>query len=553
MSRQTTGVSARNMTIVFTSMLFLTAGCSEIQLGAHLLKQGKKAIFGTATEEAPTVLSYTPPAMINGQQRGIAAWDGNDQAVGMTASHPTLPVNSWVRVTNSSTGQSAVVEITSNSNEASGRAIDVSKSVADVLGFLDDGQAMVMVEPTTAPTSSPTITPTEVLDDSNFTSIVAASIESSELPALVPAAATNNTTYQLSSEDIVVTQEAQPVIYKGIYGTTAPASVEQINSSIAPVVGEEIVTSEAVYAANNTHVGCSNGHNDVTAYQLPNNVQAAQPVVTSTYRCINGSAPDANGSCGTGGSTFVQPTQTNVTSQVVSTSANTGSYATTYGTAATPAVQTYDAGNYQVYEASQAYETTQTYDSGQSYEISETYNSQPVQYESESTVYGITYDTPSSNIGQAVNETFVTETVAQSDVYVSSGSNAVTVQDNLFQSEVILGDGTTVVESTEIITASAEHSLTPGQATTEYILASNSGNASQEVIQVATFGVPANAERLISKLQGKGLNAFAVPVEYSGKQLYRVRVGSLQNAGGAQQALQYVQSMGHGDAKIVRK
>ncbi len=70
-------------------------------------------------------------------------------------------------------------------------------------------------------------------------------------------------------------------------------------------------------------------------------------------------------------------------------------------------------------------------------------------------------------------------------------------------------------------------------------------------IQAGAFSDPANAHRLEQQLREFG-NVFIVTVNISGKQLYRVRLGPLQDDTGAEGLLGQVKSYGYEDAQIVR-
>jgi rare lipoprotein A len=70
-------------------------------------------------------------------------------------------------------------------------------------------------------------------------------------------------------------------------------------------------------------------------------------------------------------------------------------------------------------------------------------------------------------------------------------------------------------------------------------------------IQAGAFADPANAHRLEQQLKEFG-NVFVVTVSVSGKQLYRVRLGPLQDDTGAEQLLDQVKSYGYPEAQIVR-
>lgn len=91
------------------------------------------------------------------RQRGVASWYGRPfhgkktssgdsfDMYAMTAAHPSLPIPSYVRVTNVANGRSAVVRINDRGPFHGGRIIDLSYAAAYKLGFSDSGQANVEV------------------------------------------------------------------------------------------------------------------------------------------------------------------------------------------------------------------------------------------------------------------------------------------------------------------------------------------------------------------------------------------------------------------------
>jgi len=64
----------------------------------------------------------------------------------LTGAHPTLPLPSFVRVTNLSNNKSAVVRINDRGPYSNTRIIDLSKKSAEVLGFIKQGTARVRVQ-----------------------------------------------------------------------------------------------------------------------------------------------------------------------------------------------------------------------------------------------------------------------------------------------------------------------------------------------------------------------------------------------------------------------
>ena len=116
-----------------------------------------------ATLQAPS-----PASQVNsnpkGQKQPLATWecttswygegfDGQPTATGeiydmyaITAAHPTLPLGSIVRVTNTRNHRSQVVRINDRGPYVVGRELDVSYEVARRLGFDQSGTAKVRLE-----------------------------------------------------------------------------------------------------------------------------------------------------------------------------------------------------------------------------------------------------------------------------------------------------------------------------------------------------------------------------------------------------------------------
>jgi rare lipoprotein A len=64
----------------------------------------------------------------------------------LTAAHPTLPLGSFVRVTNLRNGRAVVVRINDRGPVVEGRIIDVSYNTARVLGFEGRGLQKVRLD-----------------------------------------------------------------------------------------------------------------------------------------------------------------------------------------------------------------------------------------------------------------------------------------------------------------------------------------------------------------------------------------------------------------------
>lgn len=103
--------------------------------------------------------SYVPAtALAPFRQRGRASWYGRRfhgkptssgepyDMYAMTGAHPTLPIPSYVRVTNVRNGRSVVVRINDRGPFHKGRVIDLSYAAAHRLGYVNGGSAEVEVE-----------------------------------------------------------------------------------------------------------------------------------------------------------------------------------------------------------------------------------------------------------------------------------------------------------------------------------------------------------------------------------------------------------------------
>jgi rare lipoprotein A len=102
---------------------------------------------------APEQKTRTKPYQI-----GTASWygsyfQGRTTASGepydmydLTAAHPTLPLGSWVRVTNLRNGRAVVVRINDRGPIVPGRIIDLSYNTAKVLHFESKGLQRVRLD-----------------------------------------------------------------------------------------------------------------------------------------------------------------------------------------------------------------------------------------------------------------------------------------------------------------------------------------------------------------------------------------------------------------------
>ena len=163
------------------ALLGLSA-CAQVQLGTYALKQAgpppppPAPVAAARAPEGP-VYKVGNPYLINGvlyepkedpnyAQTGIASWygypfHGQRTANGdiydmnaMTAAHQTLPMPSYVRVTNLENGRSIILTVNDRGPFVQGRIIDLSRRAADLLGFSEKGTTLVKVEAVASPTEN---------------------------------------------------------------------------------------------------------------------------------------------------------------------------------------------------------------------------------------------------------------------------------------------------------------------------------------------------------------------------------------------------------------
>ena len=118
--------------------------------GGGTYRVGKPYVIGGQT--------YTPEENRSYVAEGLASWYGDDfhgrrtangelfDMEGLSAAHPTLPMPSYVRVTNLGNKRSVIVRVNDRGPYHSNRLIDVSRKTAHLLGFRSNGVARVRIE-----------------------------------------------------------------------------------------------------------------------------------------------------------------------------------------------------------------------------------------------------------------------------------------------------------------------------------------------------------------------------------------------------------------------
>ncbi len=155
---------------VLLSVASLGAGAASGPGSLEAAKVTQKPV--SATGGHSTLKSRSPKA--KAYQVGTASWYGEQFQGKLTASgepfdlhdftaaHPTLPLGSFVKVTNLRNGRAVVVRINDRGPVVDGRIIDVSYSTARALGFTERGLQKVRLDvyqPTTLALLQPVAKP----------------------------------------------------------------------------------------------------------------------------------------------------------------------------------------------------------------------------------------------------------------------------------------------------------------------------------------------------------------------------------------------------------
>jgi len=144
---------------------FVLSACAETEFIVHAAKRITGAIEGTPQPGykigEPYQIQgvwYYPAENYQYDKSGIASWYGvqfhgrrtaNGEIYDMntlTAAHRTLPMPSFVRVTNLENGRSLILKVNDRGPFARGRIIDVSRRASQLLGFHGVGTARVRVQ-----------------------------------------------------------------------------------------------------------------------------------------------------------------------------------------------------------------------------------------------------------------------------------------------------------------------------------------------------------------------------------------------------------------------
>ena len=139
--------------------------CAQTQLAVHaarqLIGEPPPPVEGSYKVGNPYEINgiwYTPKVDPNYDATGIASWYGRDfhgrltangevyDMYAVSAAHTTLPLPTWVRVTNLDNGRSLELRINDRGPFVDNRIIDVSFRAAQLLGFSEQGLARTRVQ-----------------------------------------------------------------------------------------------------------------------------------------------------------------------------------------------------------------------------------------------------------------------------------------------------------------------------------------------------------------------------------------------------------------------
>jgi rare lipoprotein A len=151
-----TGTGATVKRSAFTSKEYGVSASPRMTASANPRKGGGRYLVGKPYTVRGQV--YTPREQPDYSDTGKASWYGSDfhgrmtangeifSANSITGAHPTLPIPSYVRVTNLDNGRSLMVRINDRGPYLHGRVVDLSHRAAELLGYVNAGSTNVQVD-----------------------------------------------------------------------------------------------------------------------------------------------------------------------------------------------------------------------------------------------------------------------------------------------------------------------------------------------------------------------------------------------------------------------
>lgn len=254
------------------AMTLLLSACAETQFLIHTAKRVSRTDSASAGTGAYKVgnpyqidgIWYHPEENYEYDETGIASWygaafhgkltaNGEDYDMNaLTAAHRTLPMPSFVRVTNLENGRSLVLKVNDRGPFAKGRIIDISRRGSQLLGFQNQGTAKVRVQ-ILADQSRAVAARLQNRDDlarvgSPITvdKLPKASVSAEALPAPVGSEVSPQVTAQAAVRQ--VERNADPLTPTGtIPGTTAPSETVALTANPEAAVQQQAVAPTSIF------------------------------------------------------------------------------------------------------------------------------------------------------------------------------------------------------------------------------------------------------------------------------------------------------------------
>lgn len=202
-------------------------------------------VFGREYVPYKALVEYRRQGTISWYGRkfhGQRTWSGEVYDMyAMTGAHPTLPIPSYVRVTNLENRRSAIVRINDRGPFHSGRIMDISYAAAYKLGFTNSGTATVEVEAMTPGAPAPAQT---------------ARAEPAAPAAIKPPAAAAAPEPPEPAPTVTASVEASGVFLQ-VGAFSSNANAESFRSKIQPQLAELKLSAQVALRANlyRVHVG----------------------------------------------------------------------------------------------------------------------------------------------------------------------------------------------------------------------------------------------------------------------------------------------------------
>ncbi len=154
--RSTPKASHINNTVKFTAAAYGVAASPRLTTSKHVRKGGGRRQLGKPYKIRGKW--YTPREQPDYDKTGSASWYGPNfhgrltangeiyDQFALSAAHPTFPLPSYARVTNTETGHSIVVRVNDRGPYHKGRIIDLSARASEMLGYQHQGVGHVRVQ-----------------------------------------------------------------------------------------------------------------------------------------------------------------------------------------------------------------------------------------------------------------------------------------------------------------------------------------------------------------------------------------------------------------------